>query len=408
MTLIDQRILIPAPVQTVWQVVADHRQLHLWRTDVSAVSMLSTAPNSPGARRRITPKGSQKDIIEEVTVWYEGLGYEYQLIEGSRFKSYVSRIRLQGTPDGTIVQWTVSYELGNFFKRLLRGRHYRKQITRLTTESLRNLLQYIKKMGVTLDQQYRDRTRIKEAPDVDARADYGTKRLAQAQEQAQATPVIIEEPPVRIDDTPSVPRVGPPSFLADAINDIAPDDTQPNKPIESQTPEDEAPSPAALADEDTTQDTKPKQPAGLDKAIQESQAPPAIDEADTSSTERPADLPPPTTKRDTGQISIWEVFGMERPKDTLTSIIDELRTDEETDAEPEAIKTITDKTVKPDTPTQQETPTLDEWLAKDEPPLPAGSSSTLRTIARQPKKTPRATRRRHLQRRLRLRPPRRR
>lgn len=392
MTLIDQRILIPAPAQIVWQVVSDHRQLHLWRTDVRSVSLLSTTPHSPGARRRISPQGSHKDIIEEVTIWYEGIGYEYRLIEGGAFRSYVSRIRLQSTPDGTIVQWTISYELGNIFKRLLRGRYYKRLLTRTTTESLRQLLRHIHSLGITLDQQYRDRTSIKEAPDVETRADYGTKRLAQQQtrEQPPATTEdsspIIEEPPARIEDTPSVPRVGPPSFLADALTEIAPDDTQPNEPVQP------APEPAAETSQDPMADTKPKRPAGLDEAIAAMNQPSSAseqtehEERDPTPTNRPADLPPPTGKRDTGEMSIWDVFGVERPKDTLTSIIDELRTDEETD---------------------QEKPSLDDWLAANEPPVSSGSSSTVRTIARAPRRTPHSLQRRHLRQRLRIRPPRR-
>ena len=35
--------------------------------------------------------------------------------------------------------------------------------------------------------------------------------------QSSGSGIVIDEPPVRIDDTPSVPRVVPPSFLAEAL-----------------------------------------------------------------------------------------------------------------------------------------------------------------------------------------------
>lgn len=398
MTLIDQRILIPAPAPAVWQILADHRLLAQWRSDVQTTSILTSRSDSRGTRRRITPRDSRKDMIEEITVWYEGVGYEYHIVDGSPFKSFFSRIRLQSTPDGTIVQWTITFEIGSLFKRFLKGRRYRRALEKTAVESLRNLRRYIASKGITIDAQHREKTRIKEAPDVDARLEYGAKIIA-----TQATDPFIDEPPVRIEDTPSVPRVVPPSFLADAIKEVTPlpapleepkEDTRPTKPITPEqlaaTPPTQAPKPSVTIIEPpiSPSDTKPKKPV----------EPPPAGKASVTGE----DIPAPTDKRDTGQISIWDIFGVERPKDDLTKIIDDLKTPSPTSnsvqAPPNTEPPQTGSTTATKTP-------LDDWLAANEPPIPASASGTMRTIARSSQQARGGLRRIQQQQRLKVRRP---
>lgn len=409
MTLIDQRILIPAPAQAVWQIIADHRLLPQWRSDVQTTSILTTRSDSRGTRRRITPRNSRKDIIEEITVWYDGVGYEYHIVDGSPYKSFFSRIRLQSTPDGTIVQWTMTFELGNLLKRFLQGRSHRRRLEKLAIESLRNLRRYVASKGITIDAQHREKTRIKEAPDADARAEYGAKIIA-----TKTPDPVIDEPPIRIEDTPSVPRVVPPSFLAEAMKDVAPppavepkEDTRPVQPItDKQVAAAEAvketPLPAPIIPEppiDPVSDTKPKQPVFAPRT--EAPAAPAKE-----------DLPPPTGKRDTGQISIWEVFGLDRPKDELAKIIDDLKpsahdidpitlipADDDTSAPPQEVALQVERIEK-----QSKTP-LDDWLAANEPPIPLSASGTMRTVARSSQQARGGLRRIQQQQRLKVRRP---
>ncbi|NJL94671.1 MAG: SRPBCC family protein [Anaerolineae bacterium] len=107
--LIVEQILIPASSDAVWSVIADQEQLPRWRQDCQRVSLLSTRQFGVGTRRRcIPPRG--KDRVEEITAWYEGLGYEYALIESREYQNWVGRLRLQPVPEGTIVQWTINYQ----------------------------------------------------------------------------------------------------------------------------------------------------------------------------------------------------------------------------------------------------------------------------------------------------------
>lgn len=430
MTLIDQRILIPAPIQTVWQIIADHHQLPQWRSDVTTVSILSTKSDTVGTRRRITPTGSHKDIIEEITAWYAGVGYEYHLIQGSTFKNFISRVRLQSTPDGTIVQWTIAFDIGGPLKRILSGRRRRKRLENITATSLRQLRRHVEQLGITLDQNYRDRRSIQKAPDAQYRAEYGAKLsaqgeqappVAQSKRDSLAQTLAAEEPPVHIDDTPSVPKVPPPSFITEALTTpladepddgipvseppISQEDTKPTSPvILDAEPQDATSIEAAvdkIPDDITSQHvensvngkvaTKPKRPSGLDKKIaKDSTAKLADEDTDPSRRSIRSDLPPPTAKRDTGEISIWDAFGVNRPKDELTATIDELLKTSDGEDPVNHNNTVDDSVSSTSSSTNF---SLDEWLAMTEPPLPSSASESVRTLARPPRKATRGLRR---------------
>lgn len=369
----------------VWKVLADHLQLPRWRLDVQTVSLLTTEHDRPGTRRRITTKKGRPDVIEEIRIWYEGVGYEYQLVQGSDYREYVSRLRLQGTADGTIVQWTISYHLGSILKRFLQGRRRKKALETHTANSLRKLRQYIESTGVRLDQDYRDKNRIKQAPDANSRAEYGAKLVAQEQAREAAKTAgdtgkfQIPEPPVRLEDTPSVPKVMPPSFLAEAMQtseikvpepEKASGDTRPGPTLadERQPPTASSIGKQSLSDTDAVPpvkldtepplqptDTRPRPAAtATDKSPQRPAEPlntasnyennmPAAPAAKPAPTaEEPSDdnanvdLPPPTAMRDTGEISIWDVFGMKRPTEELSSIIDEMKSNKKDDVASQA------------------------------------------------------------------------
>ncbi|MBZ0308570.1 MAG: SRPBCC family protein, partial [Anaerolineae bacterium] len=146
-TLIDQRILIPAPANVIWGVLADQGQLPRWRVDCPQVAVLTTRQFGVGTRRRCVNPGS-KDKVEEITAWYEGLGYEYILVDSSVYKNWRGRMRLQAVPEGTIVQWTISYEYTGFFRRLIgRLTGAKAQIEEDCTASLRQLRRTIEQMG---------------------------------------------------------------------------------------------------------------------------------------------------------------------------------------------------------------------------------------------------------------------
>ena len=435
MTLIDQRILIPAPMQAVWDTLANHSLLPKWRMDVRAVSVLTTEHNRPGTRRRISTKTGRADIIEEIKIWYEGIGYEYTLIEGGDYRSYVSRLRLQATADGTIVQWTISYDFGGLLKRFLGGRRRRKRLETLAINSLRQLRRYVESTGVKLDSQYRERNSIQSAPDASSRAEYGAKLIAQEeakQDSRQMSAIHIPEPPVKIDDTPSVQHVVPPSFLAEALQTseqdlagltpaappVSADDTRPSESIDvsalSTSParqsltDDSGIAPVKITEEPPakTDDTPPNPAIAAPKEavaamVTDTPAPAPTSKPASPTENEDEDFPPPTAMRDTGEISIWEAFGVQRPSDSLSIIIDELRQDDEANKDKtnkQDVETTNPAIVPPTTETESNEPaeepvaaekkspapkkSLDEWLAEDEPPIPESSTGTMKTVVK--------------------------
>ncbi|MBI5929293.1 MAG: SRPBCC family protein [Chloroflexi bacterium] len=476
MTLIDQRILVPAPIQAVWGVIANHSQLPRWRQDCKAVSLLSTRADGVGMRRRVTPaKG--KDFIEETIAWYDGVGYEYRLIDGAnQFKSYTARLRLQPTPDGTIVQWTMSFETRGPLGKILGNRRRRRKLEKASAESLRQLRRYIEGMGIKVDDQYREKVGIRSSPDANSRQEYGAK-LAQ-QQTPTGTPIVeaplpaqssqptqpaqsthnnlgIVEPPIKPDDTPSIRPVAPPSFIVEALMTPLPTSSPTAKPTGSSeirksqempviaTPpvdkdEDTRPNPAVVVGQapnapvskepspakNVTSEVAPPQPLSkpLDPAKSDelkaafttakvSMPPlprPIVEEVEREIPPHP-DLPPPTGKLDTGEMSIWDVFGMRPPSIEPSPAAESPRPETANKTEPPAPtalpEVVTDAVLTATSAkTTSRSSTLDAWLAATEPPLPPSASGTIKTFARVPQSHTAGLRLRQRQRRLKVRP----
>ena len=101
MTTIDQRIMIPAPIESVWAVLTDPASISQWDQTARQVTPLNHVIGVGARRRCVDVHG--KSRVEEVTAWLIPLGYEYRTIEGI-YKSYGGRMRLQAVPDGTQLQ----------------------------------------------------------------------------------------------------------------------------------------------------------------------------------------------------------------------------------------------------------------------------------------------------------------
>lgn len=295
MTLIDQRILIDAPPQVVWDYISDPAKLTSWNAGYTNVSVLTTQQTGPGTRRRCTPANGKKDVIEEITHWVDGWGYEYTIVDGGPYRHYQGRLRLQAVPDGTSVQWIVSYRpkgpLG-----LLRDRlNGRRAVMVMMATSLRQLRRRIDELGVRMDADTRARVGMQGRLNADERAHY-QRRYApppglETPEGALAGEPAADQPVPAPPDAPAEIPTGPvPSFVAGLTSGLdEPDyastaDTEPRAPkglreaIQAQ--QDSAPLPDAAA-----QDIAPPEGA---PSISASQEAPPQDSA-------PQEVPPPPT-----------------------------------------------------------------------------------------------------------------
>lgn len=258
MNELDQTILITAAPEAVWAFLSDLNQNPAWQSDCQSVVFLSKQRSGKGTRWRYRNLAGKESELE-ITAWYDGLGYEYRFLDGSAH----GRLRLQEIAEGTTVQWTFNYEprgrLGGMRNALGLKRGYRKYMD----ESLLSLQTTVKRT-VGDDPEYVARSLMRDAISYDARLNYRPRHPTQLRETDLQQPALpIEEPPVLEEDT----RPNPGFAAVSTESPLA------RQPVESEpVPAEEMPSP------DTPQ---PRTPL-------------------------PGQL----------ELSIWDVFGVERPQAT--------------------------------------------------------------------------------------------
>lgn len=349
MTLIDQRILINAPPQLIWEYLADPEKLVEWHAGYTSMSVLTTQQTGVGVRRRCAVTGGGKDVIEQITAWVNGLGYEYRLVDGGPYRSFRGRFRLQPGPDGTSVQWTVEYTPRGLLGKLRDLLSGRKELTAMMAASLRELRQQITALGLRMDDAYRARLGIQGRLNAAERAQYQrrhptpeTAGIIQPPAPAETTPAPPDQPlpahqeadtepkppaglrealtaqqPEPLPPPPPPAQIAPPEPLRSVVSDLpktaplsspAPDHQRPTPPrgipaVRPPTAAEERPSFAPPRTAETLTD-RPTPPRGVTAAPSH----------DTAADERPT-LPPSLPRRDTSDLSIWEVFGIPRPSE---------------------------------------------------------------------------------------------
>lgn len=207
MTTIDHRILIPAAPDVVWNYVSDITHNPDWQIDCSEVIFLTSRREGPGVRwRYASPNGHERVVA--VSAWYNGLGYEYYFVDGMPFRENKGRIRLQEIPEGTIVQWTFTYELGGLFGGMRNALGISREVDHTIADSLKTLWQKIKASGGAA-RTYEPKSLMRDAPDVEARSNYQPRHPSATGSERSETdeaktekpkPRIVLEPPIEEDD----------------------------------------------------------------------------------------------------------------------------------------------------------------------------------------------------------------
>jgi hypothetical protein len=80
-TVIDQRILIAASVEYVWVYLTEPAHISKWNRGAKQLSMLTARADGVGTRRRCVNTRGQS-VVEEITAWLPPYGYEYHVIDG--------------------------------------------------------------------------------------------------------------------------------------------------------------------------------------------------------------------------------------------------------------------------------------------------------------------------------------
>ncbi len=173
MPLIDQRILIDTPPQTIWEFISDPDKLTRWHAGYSGVSVLTTQRTGAGTRRRCTPAGGGKDVIEEITAWVDGLGYEYTpdrrrpLPDTPGTAALAARARRHHRSVDHHIPPLKVYS--GSIQDQLKGR---RQLAQMMADSLRQLRRQIDTLGVRMDEAQRAKMGIQGRLDANARAQY--------------------------------------------------------------------------------------------------------------------------------------------------------------------------------------------------------------------------------------------
>jgi hypothetical protein len=301
MTTIDHRILIPAPPDVVWEYVSDITRNPDWQVDCTEVIFLTSRREGPGLRWRYATPGGHELVIA-VTAWYNGLGYEYYFVDGTAFRENKGRIRLQEIPEGTIVQWTFTYELGGVLGGMRNSLGMKRQVDQTIAESLKTLWQKIKQSSGAA-RTLEPKSLMREAPDVEARSAY----------QPRHPSVVEGEKPLRSAATPTPMKIEPPIWDDDAqpihIYDEPPvveDDTRPRSPFAPPAAAKPAPAPEIDAD---------FEPDFLDDLAEEGE-PPFDSPFDLPFDDEPGDL-------ETESDDDWQFEPPNDPSDTQPRTVEE-------------------------------------------------------------------------------------
>ena len=130
--------LVDAPIEDVWQVVADHQGMTQWMPMIKHVDLVQA--NEAGEWGEGFERHCQfgPDLLEEKIVhWDPPYGYAYMIGDMHLVKDHLGHIELKPTPNGTQVTWTQYFQPnGNFVKRLMAKN---VMIPSVMTKALNNL-----------------------------------------------------------------------------------------------------------------------------------------------------------------------------------------------------------------------------------------------------------------------------
>ncbi|MBI1277091.1 MAG: hypothetical protein GC179_03090 [Anaerolineaceae bacterium] len=352
MTILDHRILIPKSPEKIWEFLSDLSQNSSWQVDCNSVSILTPNRTGSGMRWRYTTN-SGRSYVAEINAWYDGLGYEYTIVDGVPFSENKGRIRLQEIAEGTVVQWTFTYETSGVLAGVRNAVGLKRQFESSMVDSLKNLWKVLQKV-MPEDRPREVKSLMRDAPDYESRTQYRPRHPSSKPDSEPqslpASPVsTIVEPPISADDTrPRAPvrvEAAPAQEEAGAQMPPAPSphfddpdtgafepvvyplpvDKQPEArdfvPRQPEKPDDSDFAPLPPAARRATQEVKAVEPAPLPSPVES--APAKLEE---SIVELPSVSPEPTpvastgsldtVKMATGEMSVFELFGLPRPSQT--------------------------------------------------------------------------------------------
>jgi uncharacterized membrane protein len=360
MTMIDQRILIPAGPDIIWALLSDLSRNPAWQADCRSIAFLTSLREGPGTRWRSTHANGQ-ETVQEISAWYDGLGYEYTYVDGAPYRESKGRIRLQEIAEGTVVQWTFTYEMPGVIGGLRNSLGVKRQIEAMMIDSLKSLWRQINQAGGA-KQLHEPKSLMRDALDYQQRAQYKPrhKLVGKGQAEAPTTPpvaqaLVISEPPISDEDTKPRPSIALPKEQPIPTNSKDPDFLfRPAALQQSDAP----PVAVDVPMPPTVTPTGWLEPDDAPIASPPVKRPEPVSEPKLSTAEMRAILD--TSDMDTGKVSIWEVFGVPRPSETQ-----QMRAVQAEQEAAEKAKAVTETPAVGDVPVA--TPSVEEEVVASSP-----------------------------------------
>ncbi len=290
MYTIDQRILVKTPGFALWGFISNFENNLQWHHDCTAISFLSQKRQGVATRWRQTTD-NRLEMVFEILTWYDGLGFEYQFIDGHRYKACIGRVRLQEIAEGTLLQWTLQYEL----KGILGGVQNRLGMNSTIQNEMYVSLKSLAKLGNTIGslENYAPKSLMKDGSLVPEERTFTT-----------------------LEEIPSPTSVTP-SFALETIASV--EDTQPSRPVQlddtlASGGVRSQPSviPPTLDPRKDTAELSKVIPSHATVTAETSFMPTATTLSGSHSLE-------PSTNKDPNQLSIWEIFGIPNPNTDLVA-----------------------------------------------------------------------------------------
>lgn len=319
MNTVDQRILIPASPDVVWEYLSNLENNPQWQANCRAVTFVSSTRRGQGTRWRHT-NNRGRDVLIEVTAWYERAGYAYRIVDGSPYSHNSGSIRLQEIAEGTIVQWTFEYEISGLFSGFRNAVSVRRGVENDIIESLENLWRQANKLK--RDDSFTAKSLMREAPDVESRASYQPRHPSRMRErmdeviesdtdislqavqdanpdpETQPAPPISSEPKVKTSTLEQITPLGSPEPEPDFLSEI--DKPREMPPVQVETP---------AEDDDSDRWMRPAE-------FVDENAPATAPVASEPEETQPYALEPLPDDTDSSTLSVFDLFGLPKPSET--------------------------------------------------------------------------------------------
>jgi len=114
MTKLSYETRIEAPVDRVWDVLADFGGTWRWNPNVTESHSTSEANSGLGAERHCDLAFAGAKVEERIVDWHDGRSYDVEIVDGSRtppMNKPIAHFEVEADGDTTIVRASMQYEM---------------------------------------------------------------------------------------------------------------------------------------------------------------------------------------------------------------------------------------------------------------------------------------------------------